>query len=79
MPRPETSSRAILPATENYHVQEIIFALIVVASQGGEPGYEKVFSTEAGCQRAVTTQTTEKGAAAAWCARIEIDLTQPEN
>ena len=60
-------------------MSKIIFALIVAASQGGEPGYEKVYSTEAGCQRAVTTQTTEKGAAAAWCARIEIDLTQPAN
>ena len=60
-------------------MSKIIFALIVVTSQGGEPGYEKVYSTEAGYQRAVTTQTTEKGAAAAWCARIEINLAQPEN
>lgn len=60
-------------------MSKIIFALIVVASQGGEPKYEKVYSTEAGCQRAVATQTTEKGAAAAWCARVEIGLTQPEN
>lgn len=60
-------------------MSKIIFALIVVASQGGEPEYEKVYSTEAGCQRAVATRTTEKGAAAAWCARIEIDLTQPAN
>ena len=59
-------------------MSKIIFALIVVASQG-EPEYEKVYSTEAGCQRAVATQTTEKGAAAAWCARVEIDLAQPEN
>ena len=60
-------------------MSKIIFALITIASQGGEPKYEKVYSTEAGCQRAVATQTTEKGAAAAWCARVEIDLTQPEN
>lgn len=60
-------------------MSKIIFALIVVASQGGEPGYEKVYSTEAGCQRAVTTQTTEKGAAVAWCVQVEIDLAQPEN
>ena len=60
-------------------MSKIIFALIVVTSQGGEPKYEKVYSTEAGCQRAVATQTTEKGAAAAWCARVEIDLAQPEN
>ena len=60
-------------------MSKIIFALIVVASQGGEPKYAKVYSTEAGCQRAVATQTTEKGAAAAWCARAEIDLAQPEN
>ena len=60
-------------------MSKIIFALIVVASQGGEPKYEKVYSTEAGCPRAVTTQTTEKGAAAAWCVRTEISLAQPEN
>ena len=60
-------------------MSKIIFALIVVASQGGEPKYEKVYSTEAGCQRAVATQTTEKGAAAAWCVRTEISLAQPEN
>ena len=60
-------------------MSKIIFALIVVASQGGEPKYTKVYTTEAGCRRAVATQTTDKGAAAAWCARVEIDLAQPEN
>lgn len=60
-------------------MSKIIFALIVIASQGGEPEYEKVYSTEAGCNRGATTQTTEKGAAAAWCVALTIDLTQPEN
>lgn len=60
-------------------MSKIIFALITIASQGGEPKYEKVYSTEAGCQRAVTTQTTEKGATAAWCVQIDINLAQPEN
>lgn len=60
-------------------MSKIIFALVIMASQGGEPEYEKVYATETGCQRAVTTQTTEKGAAAAWCVRLEVNLTQPEN
>lgn len=60
-------------------MSKIIFALITIASQGGEPEYEKVYSTEAGCQRAVATQTTEKGMTAAWCVALTIDLTQPEN
>ncbi len=60
-------------------MSKIIFALITIASQGSEPKYEKVYSTEAGCQRAVTTQTTEKGATAAWCVALTIDLTQPAN
>ena len=43
------------------------------------PEYKKVYSTEAGCNRGATTQTTEKGAAAARCVALTIDLTQPEN
>jgi len=60
-------------------MSKIIYALIVIASQGGQPEYEKVYSTEAGCERGATTQTTERSATAAWCVALTIDLTQPEN
>lgn len=59
-------------------MSKIIFALIIVATQGGEPEYEKVYSTESGCQRAVTRVTTEQGNSAAWCVALTIDLAQPE-
>jgi hypothetical protein len=60
-------------------MSKIIYALIVIATQGGTPGYEKVYATEAGCQRAVATQTATNGAADAWCVQVEIALEKKEN
>ena len=53
---------------------EIIFALILVVS--GEPEYQKVYKTEAGCKRAITRLVNSGEATSGFCNRVEVPLTQ---
>jgi len=53
---------------------EIIFALILVVS--GEPEYQKVYKTEAGCKRAITREVNSGEASSGFCNRVEVPLTQ---
>jgi len=53
---------------------EIIFALVLTVA--GEPGYEKAYKTEAGCQKAITREVAAGTAEAGFCHRIEVSLSQ---
>lgn len=57
---------------------EVIFALILVAAGGeAQPEYQKVYKTEAGCERAIHREVGSGEAETGWCYRMEVPFTQP--